>query len=446
LGRRGKYYILSYAKEIGADESEFKEALSKVPVMESEKFKKIADVLFLIANEISGKAYQNVVQEQLINKLKEATQKAEESERMFSKLFYCSPEPLTVTSIKDGRFIMTNEAFHEKIGYTKEDVLNYTSIELNAWPNLEDRKRWADELKKSGSVRSLELPFRIKNQEIREFLVSSDIIELNKELCTINFYLDITDRKHFESELIKAKEKAEESDQLKTSFLQNMSHEIRTPLNAISGFAGLLNKPDLSEEKRKNFVSIIQNSTNQLLSIITDILSISAIETKQEKLNIEKININSIMLDLLTIFKNQASNQNISLFTKHNLNDVQAEIYSDRTKLTQILSNLLTNALKFTHKGYIEYGYEIVKTEYALFLQFYVKDSGIGITKPNQSKIFERFRQADISIGQNYGGTGLGLSITYNIIQEHKGLIEISSKQGHGTLVDICLPIIIPET
>ncbi|MBN2891404.1 MAG: response regulator [Bacteroidales bacterium] len=245
-------------------------------------------------------------------------------------------------------------------------------------------------------------------------------------------------------ELKSAKEKAEESDRLKTAFLQNMSHEIRTPLNAICGFSGMLNMPKITDEKRDTFVSIIQNSSNQLLSIVTDILTISSLETKQEKLNISKVNINEIIVDLLTIFKTQAQNKNISLYSKQQLNDKQSEIYTDKTKITQILSNLLSNALKFTHEGFIEFGYTILETRHGVSqhhdLQFYLKDTGIGIKPELHEKIFERFRQADKSIQMNFGGTGLGLSISKGFAELLGGKIWVESEPEKGSTFYFTIP------
>jgi PAS domain S-box-containing protein len=247
---------------------------------------------------------------------------------------------------------------------------------------------------------------------------------------------DITEKKQFEIELINAKEKAEESDRLKTAFLQNMSHEIRTPMNAIIGFSKMLDKPELSTEKRKSFTSIIVNSTNQLLSIVTDILTISAIETKQEKLFINKVCINNIITELLTIYKTQSQNQNILLYSKQQLTDKQSEIYTDKTKLTQVLTNLLTNAFKFTQKGFIEFGYILIANE----LEFYVKDSGIGISAELHEKIFERFRQADKSIQTNYGGTGLGLSISKGFVELLGGRIWVQSEREKGSSFYFTIP------
>jgi PAS domain S-box-containing protein len=233
-----------------------------------------------------------------------------------------------------------------------------------------------------------------------------------------------------------AKEKAEESEILKTAFLQNMSHEIRTPLNAISGFSGMLNKPDLSEEKRKSFVSIIHNSSKQLISIVSDILTISSLEKQQEKANIDKVCINNVIGDLLAIFKLQAINQNISLNAKQQLSDKQSEIYTDKTKIIQILTNLIGNALKFTHEGLVEFGYNLKENE----LEFYVKDSGIGIKLEFHEKIFERFRQADKSINKLYSGTGLGLTISKAFVELLGGKIWVQSELEKGSTFYFTIP------
>jgi len=282
--------------------------------------------------------------------------------------------------------------------------------------------------------------FIVKHQDGSEHICDASAVpvyDANHQIIrSVVIFPDITERKQVEEELIKAKEKAEESDRLKTAFLQNMSHEIRTPLNAISGFSGMLNKPELSEEKRKSFVSIIQNSSKQLISIVSDILTISSLETKQEKTNIDKVGINNIIVELLAIFKLQALNQNISLYAKQQLSNKQSEIYTDKTKITQILTNLLTNALKFTHEGFIEFGYNLKENE----LEFYVKDSGIGIKSEYHEKIFERFRQADKSINKLYGGTGLGLAISKAFAELLGGKIWVQSELEKGSTFYFTIP------
>jgi len=266
--------------------------------------------------------------------------------------------------------------------------------------------------------------------------------EKNDEIEAQNEKLIIANR-----ELETAKLKAEESDFVKTAFLQNMSHEIRTPMNAVIGFSGLISKSNLTAEKLKSYVTIISNSAKQLLSIVTDILTISSIDAKQEKLNLIPFNLNNMLEDLHIIFKSQAKNDEISLLLEKGLNESQSEIYADQTKLTQILTNLLGNALKFTEKGFVSFGYQkkIIndngseKAEQEI-LEFFVKDTGIGISKEMASKVFERFRQADLSINKKYGGTGLGLAISKAFAELMGGNIRLESEKGEGSTFYLTIP------
>jgi signal transduction histidine kinase len=263
----------------------------------------------------------------------------------------------------------------------------------------------------------------------------NELVRTQKLLNNSNILLEkkVKKRTH---ELYLAKEKAEESNKLKTAFLQNISHEIRTPLNAISGFSGLLNTPDLSKEKRKKFVSIIQNSSNQLASIVTDILTISSLETKQIKSNIDKVCINRIIKDLLVTFKQQAIKDNISLYAKQPLPEKQSEIFTDKTKLIQILTNLINNALKFTPQGFIEFGYSLINNN----LEFYVKDSGIGIDPKYHEKIFERFGKINTSTTKLYGGTGIGLPISKEYVELLGGKIWVLSETDKGSSFYFTIP------
>lgn len=236
--------------------------------------------------------------------------------------------------------------------------------------------------------------------------------------------------------LLEAKEKAEESNLLKSSFLQNISHEIRTPMNAIMGFSQLLNTEKLFDEKRKSYISTIISSSKQLLSIVTDILTISFLETKQEKVNIAETNINEIIDDLLATFKQQKTNQDILIFNTQHLSNANAEVFTDKSKLIHILSNLISNALKFTFKGFVEFGYSLKNNQ----LEFYVKDTGIGIEPELHQKIFEQFRQADKSIQVNYGGLGLGLSIAKGYTELLGGEIWVESELEKGAIFYFTIP------
>lgn len=279
-----------------------------------------------------------------------------------------------------------------------------------------------------------------RNRILAFVLMINDIERLvtaEKKLAKYNLLLE-KKVKVRTKELLLAKEKAEESNQLKTAFLHNISHEIRTPINAISGFSGLLDSPDLSDEKRKQFVSIIQNTSNQLASIVTDILTISSLETKKTKSNTDKVCINQIINDLVLIFKQQAINKNISFSAKQQLSDNQSQIFTDKTKLIQILMNLINNALKFTDEGFVEFGYKLIDNN----LEFYVKDSGIGIDIKYHERIFERFAKVDTSNTRLYGGTGIGLSISKEYAELLGGKIWVLSEMGRGSAFYFSIPYI----
>ncbi|MGD0341185.1 MAG: PAS domain S-box protein [Bacteroidales bacterium] len=242
-------------------------------------------------------------------------------------------------------------------------------------------------------------------------------------------FRDITSRKKAEAELIAAKEKAEESDRLKTAFLHNVSHEIRTPMNAIIGFSALINEPGLSDKDRSQYTDIIFQSSNQLLSIINDIVDLASIESGQVKLNISRINLNATLKRIYDQFSYKEVSNKLTLGFKAPLSTQDAEIMTDNTKLVQILSNLINNAFKFTIKGKISFGYELKDG----FIEFFVRDTGIGIPEEHLSKIFDRFYQVDNTISRQYSGAGLGLSICKAYVELMGGRIWVRSKPEEGT-------------
>jgi len=242
--------------------------------------------------------------------------------------------------------------------------------------------------------------------------------------------------------LKEAKQRAEESDKLKTSFLHNLSHEIRTPMNAITGFSQMLNKEGLSKEKIDSFISIIQSSSNQLLAIVNDVLTISSLETKQEKAVKETADINLILMDLLGEFRPKAAQKSISIHTSAPPFLVEMKIQTDKAKLTQIIQNLIENAIKFTPKGTIEIGYKLVDETPAAKLKFFVKDTGMGINKSMHKKIFDRFCQAEEGLSRTYGGTGLGLSISRGFVELLGGEIWVKSEPGEGSVFYFTVPYV----
>jgi len=249
-------------------------------------------------------------------------------------------------------------------------------------------------------------------------------------------FRDITKRKRTEADLISAKEKAEESDRLKTAFLHNVSHEIRTPMNAIIGFSTLLNEPDLSEEERRQYIDIIFQSGSQLLSIINDIVDIANVESGQAKVNLTEFNLNSKLKKLNEQFSIIGKQNNIKINLSMSLPDDASVINTDSTKLIQILSNLISNSVKFTKNGQIDFGY-VLKDE---FLEFFVIDTGIGIATEYHSRIFDRFFQIDNTVSRQYSGTGLGLSICKGYVDILGGVIKVESKSGKGTKFLFTIP------
>ena len=266
-----------------------------------------------------------------------------------------------------------------------------------------------------------EILLKEKSEEVEA--QNEEYLQINEELAQIN------------EELFKSKERAEESDRLKSAFLANMSHEIRTPMNGVIGFARLLKRPNLPVEKMNEYVNIIEKSGIRLLNIINDIVDISKIESGLMSVAISDVNINEQLDYIFAFFKLEVEQKEMQLlktpFTKQDV-----VIRTDREKVSAILVNLVKNAIKYTDYGSVEFGYEI-KGEY---LEYYVKDTGIGIAKDRQDAIFERFVQADVSDVKVLEGAGLGLSISKAYVEMLGGKIWVESQQGKGSTFYFTIP------
>ncbi len=236
--------------------------------------------------------------------------------------------------------------------------------------------------------------------------------------------------------LNKAKEKAEESDRLKSAFLANMSHEIRTPMNGILGFAELLNEPNISAEEQQEYLQIIQKSGKRMLSIINDIIDISKIESGLMKINAKMIDVNEMNETVYRFFKPEVERKGLQFIYKKMLPDNHTLLNTDSEKLQSILTNLLKNSIKFTNQGFIEFGCE----KNGELVEFFVKDTGIGIAKERQSAIFERFIQADIEDKMARQGTGLGLAISKAYVEMLQGKIWLQSEVGIGSTFYFTIP------
>ncbi len=264
--------------------------------------------------------------------------------------------------------------------------------------------------------------------------------EKEEMLARINTHLRL---KKYMEELVVARKKAEESEKLKMAFLSNMSHEIRTPMNSIIGFAELLQDDNLTPEERKEFSSIVINSGEQLLNIIDEILEVSKEEAGELRLFEQKFSLRKLMHELQTVFARRLKDKpvEVRLEIPPGAPDV---IVADKVRLKQVLDNLLSNAVKFTPEGFITLGYRLLPKHMPV-IEFWVKDTGVGIPKEKQEVIFERFIQVEDHLTQNFTGTGLGLSIVKRLVTFMGGSVSLESEPGKGSTFRFTIPYNKPE-
>lgn len=354
----------------------------------------------------------------------------QESEHRYKVLADATNEAIFIS--EKGICIETNKTACEMFRYKYNEIIGLFGTEFIA-----DESK---ELVKNNMLSGYEKPYEAiairSNGEKFPAMFHGRMFEYKGKKTRLTTCRDLTKQKQYENELIRAKVQAQESDRLKSAFLANMSHEIRTPMNGIIGFSEMLSHENISNAKRLQFSKIIIESSKQLLSIVNDILDISRIETGQIDILKEKVNINNLIFELFTFFSPKLKNTNISFFPYKDLNDKSSTIITDEFKLKQILNNLINNAIKFTHEGYIKFGYKLKNN----FIEFYVEDTGIGISKELYGKIFERFHQAELDINRHYGGTGLGLSISKKLVELLGGDIWVKSIPKKGSTFYFTIP------
>ncbi len=255
-------------------------------------------------------------------------------------------------------------------------------------------------------------------------------------LRLVGTHTDISENMKILQDLQIEKQRAQESDRLKSAFLANMSHEIRTPMNGILGFADLLSSENLEDDQRTEYLRIIQKSGDRMLNTINDIIDISKIESEQAELFNSETNINDQLDYLYEFFMPEADLKGLKLSIKKPLENTAAIINTDKEKLFAIISNLIKNAIKYSHKGSIEVGYKMRDN----MLEFYVKDEGIGISPNSQDAIFDRFVQANLTITKEYEGSGLGLAISKGFVELMGGKISVESNLGKGSMFCFTIP------
>jgi len=337
------------------------------------------------------------------------------------------------------KFVYVNQGALRNLGFSGEEILALTPVDIK--PEFTtDSFLLAIEPLLTGKkdILNFETIHQRKNGTTYPVDIYLQLSEFEGKQAYVAIILDITKRKQSESELIRAKEKAEESDRLKSAFLANMSHEIRTPMNGILGFADLLKEPNLSTDDQQDFIQTIQISGARMLNTINNIVDVSKIESGIINLAIDETNINKKIEFAYKFFKPEVERKGLQFIFKNGLPSKEANIKTDNEKVYGVLTNLVKNAIKFTYEGSIEFGYE-KKGEY---LEFYVKDTGVGIPKNQREFIFERFRQGSYDLNRLYGGSGLGLSISKSYVEMLGGKIWVESEEGLGSTFYFTIPYI----
>ncbi|KAA1245998.1 histidine kinase dimerization/phospho-acceptor domain-containing protein [Aquimarina sp. RZ0] len=372
-------------------------------------------------------------------KLEEAEKVIQISENRYQTLTDISPVGVFMTEA-NGKTTFVNKKWCEISGLSYEEALD------DGWLDAvhpEDREKlksgWYDD---AGKRDSSHAKYRfLRSDGTIKWVLGQAIPEYNEKNQIIGYVgttTDITELKLYEIELNKMKDKAEESDRLKSAFLANMSHEIRTPMNGIMGFAELLKEPVLTGDEQKLYIDLIEESGARMLNIIRDIIDISKIESGQVKIFLSDVNINEQVEYLYHFFKPEADRKELQLSFCNSLENELAIIKTDKEKFNAILTNLVKNAIKYTHEGSISFGYQ-KKGE---FLQFFIKDTGIGIAENRQKAIFERFVQADIHNNYAIEGAGIGLSIAKAFTEILEGKIWLKSIKDTGSTFYFTIPYV----
>jgi PAS domain S-box-containing protein len=362
----------------------------------------------------------------------------EEKLKVLSHAVEQSPAMILITDT-EGIIEYINPEFTDVTGYSLAEVIGKKPSILKSgkmpeifykdlWDTIKSKKIWYGEMIN-------------KTKDGKFYWVNISISPIIDKDDNVFHYVglaeDITAKKKTEEDLIIAKEHAEKSDRLKTAFLQNMSHEIRTPLNAIVGISSLLANPATTTAEMETFTSIIMKSSDALLMLIDDILDMSQIQANQLIILKKPVNTIEIMKELFESFRLQAQPKGIDLIIDTGIFGDNLECSTDPFRFKQVLSNLISNALKFTEKGSVKFG---VTLQVQSFITFYVKDTGIGISKDIGNSIFERFIKAELSKEKLYGGVGLGLSICHSLVKAMGGNIWYESELGQGTTFYFTIP------
>ena len=391
----------------------------------------------------------------MIAELVAAKDRAEESEKeMHQKNIELSERNQFIQTILDnlpiglalndtgtGNRIYSNRKFEEIYGWPANEMDSVQSFFEKVYPDENFRNQLIRRIMAdiaSGDKEKLHwenIEITCKNGAKK--IVNAVNIPLVEQNTMVSTVTDITELYLIQKDLLAAKEKAEESDRLKSAFLANMSHEIRTPMNGILGFTGLLNEPGLNTEQKQKYINIIEKSGQRMLNTVNDLIDISKIETGQMPVIKSSVNLKEQLQNLFSFFIPEANEKGLKLILKDEIKPEIALVETDLSKLDSILTNLIKNAIKYTDSGSIEIC-GMIKNDH---FEFCVKDTGIGIPPNRQAAVFNRFEQADIADTRAFQGSGLGLAITKAYVEMLNGKIWLESEVDVGTTFYVSIPV-----
>jgi len=371
-----------------------------------------------------------------LSKLKKTEADLRASEIRYRRLFESAKDGIIILDAETGRIVDVNPFMIDLLGFTHEQFTEKAIWEIGAFKDIISNYDKFLELQKEEYVRYHDLPIVTNaGRKIHVEFVSNVYMADHKSVIQCNIR-DISQRVKTETELTEAKEKAETSYRLKSAFLANMSHEIRTPMNGILGFTELLREPNLKSDDIQDYIQIIQISGKRMLNTINNIVDLSKIESGLIQVNISETDIDEKMNFVYHFFQPEIDFKGLHFSMKNSLTTKESIINTDNEKVYGILTNLIKNALKFTFEGSISFGCN-KKGE---FLEFFVKDTGIGIPEHQKGLIFESFRQGSELSTRNFEGSGLGLSIAKSYVEMLGGKIRMESQEGIGSTFYFTIP------
>jgi PAS domain S-box-containing protein len=362
------------------------------------------------------------------------------SEKLLSTVFQASPDPISLTTMKDGRYVDVNESFLKALGWRRSDVIGRTATEIGFWKDPDFRQRMVEALKRDGSMRDLPSQVRQPNGEIRDFIYSIEVIQFEEENLLLGIGRDVTELRRGAARLRESMESAELANRAKSEFLANMSHELRTPLNAILGFSEIIGGEMFGATGHPRYVDYakdIYSSGHMLLQIIDDLLDLSRVEHGKLDLHVENLIAKEVIEGCLRLVDGRAREARLRIAT--DLPDLPIRLEADPLRLRQVLLTLLTNAIKFTAAGgNITIGAR--KNGDTGEIAFFVADTGIGMMPEEVALALQPFGQVANAMTREHSGAGLGVPLALGLVELHGGRLVIESATGQGTRVTVTLP------